>query len=155
MTEISNNDKIISVSDITARVDELREERAEHDKENGTERDSEGALTGSSVDHGKSPVPWAWESENPDEAEELANLEKLLDAIQGCGTSHDWGGNKYPDSLIAEYHFAEYAEDFANDIGAVARDSSWIVIDWEATANGMKQDYREVDFDGSAYWYRG
>jgi hypothetical protein len=28
------------------------------------------------------------------------------------------------------------------------------VIDWEATANGMQQDYKQVDFDGETYWYR-
>jgi hypothetical protein len=152
MTEISNNDKIISVSDITARVDELHEERAEHDKEAGTQRGSEGTLE--TVDDEGEPGADTWEVQNPDEAEELANLEKLIEDLRGRGTSHDWGGDTYPDSLIADFHFAEYAEDFAHDIGAVSRDSSWVVIDWEATANGMKQDYSSVDFDGTQYWYR-
>jgi hypothetical protein len=74
--------------------------------------------------------------------------------LRGRGTSHDWGGDTYPDSLIADHHFPEYAEDIAHDMGAVSRDASWIVIDWEATANGLKQDYRSVDFDGSEYWHR-
>jgi hypothetical protein len=151
MTEISNNDKIISVSDITERVDELREERADHDKESGTVRSEDGTPF---VDGDREPSPELWESENPDEAEELATLEKILEALRGRGTSHDWGDDTYPDSLIADFHFAEYAEDFAHDIGAVSRDASWVVIDWEATANGMKQDYSSVDFDGTQYWYR-
>lgn len=154
MTDISNNDNIISVSDITARVDELREERAEHDKENGTQRDENDALTGASVDEDGLPAAGTWEVENTDEAEELEKLLKLLDDLRGRGTSHDWGGDTYPDSLIADHHFSEYAEDMAHDMGAVSRDASWIVIDWEATANGLKQDYRSVDFDGAEYWHR-
>jgi hypothetical protein len=106
------------------------------------------------VDGDRELSPELWESENPDEAEELATLEKILEALRGRGTSHAWGDDTYPDSLIADFHFAEYAEDFAHDIGAVSRDSSWVVIDWEATANGMKQDYSSVDFDGTQYWYR-
>jgi hypothetical protein len=154
MTDISNNDKIISVSDITARVDELHAERAEHDKATGTERGEDGEICWAAITEDGEPLPGSWEAENTDEAEELARLEKLLDDLRGRGTSHDWGGDTYPDALIAEYHFAEYAEDMAHDMGAVSRDASWIVIDWEATANGLKQDYRSVDFDGSEYWHR-
>jgi hypothetical protein len=154
MTEISNNAKIINVSDITARVDELRQERAEDDKTNGTERDEDGALTGASVDEDGLPVNGTWEEENTDEAEELARLEKLLDDLRGRGTSHDWGGNKYPHTLIADYHFTDYVQEFAEDCGAVSRDASWVVVDWEATAKGVKQDFRSVDFDGAEYWHR-
>jgi hypothetical protein len=95
-----------------------------------------------------------WEDESPDEAEELASLETLLEALSGCGCSHEWNGERYPNTLIADYHFSDYAQELAEEIGAVSRESSWIVIDWEATANGLKNDYKEVDFDGSAYWYR-
>jgi hypothetical protein len=154
MTEISNNAKIINVSDITARVDELRQERAEDDKTNGTERDEDGALTGASVDEDGLPVNGTWEEENTDEAEELARLEKLLGDLRGRGTSHDWGGDTYPDSLIADSHFPDYVQEFAEDCGAVSRDASWVVVDWEATAKGVKQDFRSVDFDGAEYWHR-
>jgi hypothetical protein len=148
MSEITNTESTLSVSDITARVDELREERAEHDKENGTVRDEEGKPF---VDGDREPEPSLWEEENQDEAEELARLETLLDALEGMGFSHEWNG---PDMLIAGYHFTDYTQEFAEEIGAVSRESNWIVIDWEETANRLKQDYKEVDFDGSAYWYR-
>jgi hypothetical protein len=150
MTEISNSFKVINVSDITARVDELQAVRAEHDKENGTTRDDNGVR----VDGDKSPVPAVWEEENTDEAEELARLEKLLGDLRGRGTSHDWGGDTYPDSLIADSHFPDYVQEFAEDCGAVSRDASWVVVDWEATAKGVKQDFRSVDFDGAEYWHR-
>jgi hypothetical protein len=154
MTEISNNEKSISVSDITARVDELREERTDHDEVSYVARNDDGTLSDPYVDEEGNPNADTWEGKNPDEAEELANLEKLLKAIEGHGTGWEWEGSRYPDCLIAEYHFEEYAEDMAHDLGAVSRDASWIVIDWTATANGLKQDYREVDFDGAAYWHR-
>lgn len=154
MTEISNNERILNVSDITARVDELRNERAEDDKTNGTKRDEDGALTDEFLDDDGMPVNGTWEEENLDDAEELERLEKLLDALDGCGFSHKWNGNNYPDMLIAEYHFADYVQETAYDTGDVSRGSSWIVIDWEATANGVKNDYKSVDFDGSEYWYR-
>lgn len=154
MTEISNSDNILSVSDITARVDELRKERAEDDQTNGTKRDEEGALTDEFLDDDGMPANGTWEEENTDEAEELKRLEKLLDALDGCGFSHQWNGNNYPDMLIADSHFTDYVQEMAEDTGAVARESSWVVVDWEATASGVKQDYKSVDFDGSDYWYR-
>jgi hypothetical protein len=155
MTEVSNADNIINVSDITARVDELRGERAEHDKENGTTRDDDGALNGECApdDNGMLRAS-VWESECSEDAEELANLEKLLEDLEGCGRSHTWGGNTYPDMIISSDHFSEYVQEMAEDTGAVSR-NSWVVVDWEATANGVRQDYRAVDFDGTQYWYRG
>lgn len=154
MTEISNTAKILSVSDITARVDELHQERTEHDQNNGTTRDEDGALHEVFCDDDGLPVAGTWEDENPEEADELDKLGRLLEELSGRGTSHDWGGNTYPDSLIADHYFTEYTEETAYDMGAVSRDASWIVIDWEATANGMQQDYKQVDFDGETYWYR-
>jgi DNA-directed RNA polymerase sigma subunit (sigma70/sigma32) len=86
MTEIS---KTISVPDITARVDELRKKRADHDKalNAASLRDDSGALTEAYRDDDGEPSADMWESENTDEAEELARLEKLLDDLRGRGTS--------------------------------------------------------------------
>lgn len=154
MTEISNTAKILSLSDITARVDQLHQERTEDDKTNGTTRDEDGALTGASVDEDGMPAVGTWEEENVDEAAELDTLGQLLEACQGCGSGHDWGGNTYPDSLIADHHFTDYVQSFAEDCGAVSRDASWVVVDWEATANRVRQDFKQVDFDGETYLYR-
>jgi hypothetical protein len=154
MTEISNTDKTISVSDITERVDELREERADHDAVSYVARNDDGTLSTPYVDEAGNPNADTWEGGNPDKAEELANLEKLLESIEGHGNEWRWEWKRYPESLIAEHYFEEYAQEMAHDVGAVSRDASWIVIDWTATANGLKQDYREVDFDGSTYWHR-
>lgn len=153
MGDISNSANIINVRDITDRVDELREERKDYDEENGTERDSDNRLI---RDDDGEPVAGTWEAENPDEAEELANLENLLSQCAGYGDDHEWEGNYYPSILIADDYFPDYAREFAENIGAVSlENASWIVIDWNATAEGMKRDYSSVDYDGSTYWYRG
>ena len=31
---------------------------------------------------------------------------------------------------------------------------SWIEIDWEATAENVKQDYSELEYEGETYFYR-
>ena len=31
---------------------------------------------------------------------------------------------------------------------------SWIEIDWEATAENVKQDYSELEYEGGTYFYR-
>lgn len=163
MADISNSANFINVSDITERVDELREERKDHDTDRAesepaylTERDEDGNLTGISLDFENNPQQGTWEAENPDEAEELKQLENLLSQCQGYGGDHQWEGNRYPQTLIADDYFPDYAQEFAEDIGAVSRDNAgWIVIDWKATAEGLKRDYSSVDYDGSTYWYRG
>jgi hypothetical protein len=50
----------------------------------------------------------------------------------------------------------EYAEQLAEDIGAINKNATWPndCIDWEKAADQLKQDYTEVDFDGVAYWIR-
>ncbi|KKK55784.1 hypothetical protein LCGC14_3071100, partial [marine sediment metagenome] len=44
----------------------------------------------------------------------------------------------------------------AEDIGAIAKDTSWPAtsIDWEAAANELLIDYSSVDFDGVTYYFR-
>lgn len=156
MGDISNCANFINVSDITDRVDELREERKDHDEANKTPRDKDGILCQGAQDEDGEPAPGTWDAENPDEAEELAQLENLLSQCQGYGGDHQWEGSRYPQTLIADDHFPDYAREFAEDIGAVSRENAgWIVIDWNATAKGLKQDYNSVDYDGSTYWYRG
>ena len=58
--------------------------------------------------------------------------------------------------LIADSYFEEYAEQLADDIGAIDRNAIWPVncIDWEKAARELQMDYSSVDFDGETYWYR-
>lgn len=80
-----------------------------------------------------------------DEAQELAEL----DALESDVT--EWSSGN---TLIPEEDFTDYVQDLAKDIGAIGSDADWIVIDWEATADGVKMDYIEVTYQGDTYLVR-
>jgi hypothetical protein len=56
--------------------------------------------------------------------------------------------------LIREDYFTEYAQELAEDIGAVPREIGWPLyhIDWEAAADALKRDYMTVEFLGQTYY---
>jgi hypothetical protein len=85
-----------------------------------------------------------------EDADELAHLLSLRDEAQHSG---DW---QYGATLIHDNYFKTYAEQLADDIGAVNSEASWPLthIDWSAAAEDLKQDYFSVDFDGQTYWIR-
>jgi hypothetical protein len=91
-----------------------------------------------------------------DEQAELAELEALLDDCRGYGGDEQWEGDWYPVTLIRESHFTDYAQELAEDIGAVTPDASWPnnCIDWEKAARELLYDYTAVDFDGVCYYTR-
>ena len=87
---------------------------------------------------------------------ELATLEALLEEIKGYGGDHQWRGDWYPGSMIRDSNFEDYAQELADDIGAIDRNASWPCncIDWERAARELQMDYTSVDYDGVTYWYR-
>ena len=84
-----------------------------------------------------------------DEATELKALKSLADEAD----SGDWS---YGEQLISDSYFETFAREFADDIGAIPKNSSWpcTCIDWKEAAEELQQDYTEVDFDGVTYWVR-
>lgn len=64
----------------------------------------------------------------------------------------DW---EYGETFIAESFFEQYAEQYAEDIGAIGY-SNWpsCHIDWSAAADDLKMDYTEIDFLGYTFWAR-
>ena len=132
---IDSFDDMINVSDITDRIDELREER-DADLENRT--------------------PEEWAEYYPDDADELKTLEDLADGLQGMGGDHQWEGNWYPGYLIRDSHFKDYAMELAYDIGAIDSNASWprACIDWDQAARELRMDYSSVEFEGVTYWCR-
>lgn len=57
--------------------------------------------------------------------------------------------------LIPEDDFTDYVIDLLEDCGYISKDfPSWIEIDWEATANNVRQDYSEIEYEGRYYLYR-
>lgn len=83
-----------------------------------------------------------WQEENQEELDELNTLENQIG---------EW---RYGAALIPEDDFTEYVQDMAEDVGAVGESSSWIVIDWEATADGVKMDYSTCEYQGETYYFR-
>lgn len=132
--EISNTDDVIDVRDITERVEQLEDMAHEVD------------ATTADFD----------EDEQEQQCEELAQLNALLGDLRGNGGDHDWRGDWYPLTLIRESHFEDYAQEFADDIGAVNTEAGWPNnhIDWRAAANELLIDYSSVEFDGVTYYYR-
>ena len=82
---------------------------------------------------------------------ELAALEKL--AAEASDYAPDW---EYGETLIRDSYFETYAEELADDIGAINNDHGWPhnCIDWQRAARELQIDYTEVDFDGVSYWVR-
>lgn len=85
-----------------------------------------------------------------DERTELAALRRLAEEGEGLA---DW---RYGETLIRDSYFTEWAQEYAEDNGAIPEANIWpgSYIDWEAAADALKMDYTSVDFDGVTYWGR-
>ena len=63
------------------------------------------------------------------------------------GSEFDYGV-----TLVNVDDLEEYVEQDLVDLGYIPKDfPSWIEIDWEATANNVRQDYTEVEYQGNNY----
>lgn len=90
-----------------------------------------------------------------------ANLEALIleyqplfdfaSEFKGYAADYEHG-----EAAIRDSYFVEYAEQMAEDIGAIGRNMSWPLnhIDWDAAADELKSDYTAIEFDGVTYWVR-
>lgn len=77
----------------------------------------------------------------------MLELQSLLDDV-GSEASHGV-------TLVREDHFADYVEQFLTDCGEIPRDfPNYIVIDWEATADNVREDFNSVTYEGETYLYR-
>lgn len=81
---------------------------------------------------------------------ELETLQKLYQDCLDCSTD-----TKYGETLIRYSYFSDYVNELCEDCGYISKDfPCWIEIDWDATAQNVKQDYSVVDFDGIDYYIR-
>ena len=140
---ISNSDDVIDSRKVIERIEELRAERDEliEARSEVTHDDPEA--------YNKAVTELAnW---NQDYSDELTALEAL--AVEASDYAPDW---EYGEALIRDSHFEEFAQELADDIGAVATDAVWpyTCIDWTQAARELQMDYTQVDFDGVAYWIR-
>lgn len=135
-TEISNIDDLIDIRDVIERVEELETEVQNiDDMPDG--------------DQMKNTV------EGDEAREELKRLTDFLNECNGNGGDEQWRGDWYPVTCIRDTYFQDYAEELVKDIGDLPKEiPHYIAIDWEATAENIRQDYTSVEFDGVTYWVR-
>jgi hypothetical protein len=83
-----------------------------------------------------------------EETELLAAIRELAD--QGI---EDWEDGA---TLIREDYFKTYAQEFAEDIGAMPDANAWpgSYIDWDRAADALAMDYTSVTFLGTDYYVR-
>ena len=161
----------IDMEEITTRYAELRDERAdlETDRDDAEEAqtelrdkrteacsaefDDEIADAGEALNKAEAALS-EWDSDN---GEELRELAELIEELRGAGGGdHKWEGDWFPSELIAEDDFEEYAEQLADDIGAVPSDAAWPLtcIDWKEAAKQLAQDYTSIEYQGKEYYWR-
>lgn len=137
-SEITNHDAIIDSRDVIARIEELEGELEAAYEEAQAAKPDEVISKEEFL-----------KSEAFDDAE-LTVLQALQTEAEGYAP--DW---KYGAQLIRSTYFAEAMEELCQDIGDLPKDlPSYLVIDWEATAENLKVDYTSVDFDGVEYYVR-
>ena len=132
--EITNMADMIDSRDVIDRIAALTEERAD--------------LREQAEESGDDTELREWEDLYEDE---LDQLEKL--AEEAAGYAEDW---KYGEALIRDSYFQDYAEELAEDIGAIQKGAAWpyTCIDWAQAARELQMDYTSVDFGGVTYWIR-
>jgi antirestriction protein len=93
---------------------------------------------------------------HPELVEEHAALCAIMAELAGNGGDEQWEGDWYPLTLIRESYFKDYAQELAEDIGAVHKNTTWphYCIDWDFAARELKMDYSAVNIDGATYLYR-
>lgn len=92
------------------------------------------------------------EETDDEDRERAAAISALFEEISG------YAGDSPEDGvfLIAEDDFQSYAQELAEDIGAIDSEGGWptYCIDWEWAARELAMDYTIVTFDGRDYYYR-
>lgn len=153
------DDARASLAEEMRRSAETEEESAEEleDAANALEilsSEEEGAEWGRTI--GQFHYWLSYDGLDADEKEELETLEGLLSDLEGYSGDEQWDGSWYPVMLIRESYFQEYAQELADDIGAIPKGAGWpcTCIDWEQAARALLIDYSSVEYDGVTYWYR-
>ena len=83
-------------------------------------------------------------------------LMAVLEDLAGNDGDEQWRGDWYPITLVRDSYFADYARQFAEEIGAISGNESWPhnCIDWKQAARKLQIDYSSVEIDGATYWLR-
>lgn len=148
--EITNSDDVIDSREVIERIEELTAERDALVDALGEANADKGKRKAAAARRVKAKAALAAWDES-EEGKELTALTKLANEAEGYAA--DW---KYGETLIRDSYFKEYAEQLAEDIGAINQDATWPnnCIDWERAAHELQMDYTSVDFDGVEYLIR-
>lgn len=157
ITEISKFDDIIDVGDVISVFEALDDEREglvdtlNECREAADSSPDDVGYRKDVLDASEAVAEWMEANR-----EEYESLRDLLSELKGAGGDEHWRGDWYPITLIRDSHFERYAEELADEIGAINSEASWPnnCIDWERAARELQQDYSTVEFDGVTYWYR-
>ena len=81
--------------------------------------------------------------------EELESLKAFADEI-----GEEIFSNQ--ETLINDNYFEDYTRDFASDIGAIDKDTSWPCncIDWDQAVRELQMDYTCVEWESVTFWVR-
>lgn len=148
MNSVSLGDDIIDSRDVDSRINELRTQF------DGTPF-ADDTFDSDDLQRILDETPEEWQNAvaclDNDEIAELINLLAFREA--GSQYTTEWKSGAV---LILDTHFTKYAQQLAEDIGSIERDSQWPAshIDWDAAADELKQDYSEIEVDGHIYWVR-
>lgn len=128
-------DDIIDTRDLDKRLDELV---AKRDAINELREELEG-LEGDELEQAKAKLEDAEADFDQDELKELEELESEIPEWR-CGNT-----------LIHESYWVDYVKQLLEDVG----DLPWyITVNWDATADNIKADYSECEYQGETYYYR-
>lgn len=140
---------ILDTRDLQERLDELESELASL-QEYVTEAEETAAAEEEQTDGTLQELADArtalQEFEESDDYEELEELRSMSEEI------FEW---RHGEALIPVDEWEDYVQELLSDIGDLPRDiPGYIVIDWEATAANIAQDYSTIDYQGETYYYR-
>ena len=139
---VEPGDKVIDSRDVIARFKELDDERDPLVSELQEAEDS-------GDDKREAEASEALEQWDDDNGEEYNTLKELIKDCEGYG---DW---ECGTALIHRSHWVDYCRELTEDIDGIPKDlPSYIVIDWEATADNIEADYSVVDFGDEDYLIR-
>jgi antirestriction protein len=175
---ISNMEDVLDVRDIIERFEELEADKAEftdaiteakeelqtlehlrlvsgtaeHD-EDIAEHDEDIADTRETIATSERHLA---EWEQSEDGQQFAELSALLNDLSGNGGDEQWRGDWYPVTMVCDSYFQDYAQELAEDIGAINKDATWpnTCIDWEQAARELRMDYSSVEYGNTTYWYR-
>ena len=144
----------LDTRDLDARLDELKALRDAvadaqlelQEAESDPEHHTEGSDAAERFNQAENALDSARDAFGTDEQKELAELEELESEVS------EWSDGN---TLIPESEFTDYCRELLDDIGTLPKDlPSYVVIDWDATADNIKAEYSTVEFQGETYLYR-